>query len=504
MELPLKFIIRDDRINISGKCPIYLRYTYQRKFINLPVKYSIIPQFWDKEDGKPRKNYPNNKTLKQLLSEFENNVTEAIEKYKENNGVLPEVGRLKEILNGSTLFQIQQGSPTSLKDLFDDYVQYQKMDGMSQSTLNIYGYTWDKWKQFEKFKKHIYDYKEMNYNTLNDFRIFLKGQNLQLNTVSKYIKTIKSFLSYLVLHKELEVPVSYKKVSVEKEEPEIQVLTQEELDILKREVFFGRNIDHKHPQFNLNEREKLIGQILLFLCHTGLSYADFDELQIQNLIFIQQEKGVKELQIHYTRKKTKKVILCKVPILDITIDLIMDKIGIPHQFVEPNKGEPTPLSLKISVLETYLSTQIKRGHLTLKDRIFPRVISHHFNREIKSVMEKIGVDTPVFLTKFYGGKKKTETVPKYKLIASHTGRRTFTTRSTENGISLLVLKDMTGHVKLQTLARYNKNSAEFIQKEVKSKTPGQVQYQSEKETVSKSSKKRVEKKEMGIKTKKKE
>jgi site-specific recombinase XerD len=504
MELPLKFIIRDDRLNSSGKCPIYLRYTFLRKFVNLPVKYSIFPQFWDKEDGKPRKNYPNYKTLKNLLREFEETVSEALEKYKENYGVLPEVGRLKEIMNGKTMFQIQQGSTTSLKDLFDDYVQYQQMDKRSKSTIKIYKYTWDKWIEFENFKKHIYDYKELNFGTLNNFRIFLKGQDLQLNTVSKYLKTVKSFLSYLVLHKEMDVPASYKKVTVEKEEPEKEVLTQDELTILKREVFFCRDIDNQSSQFNLNDREKLIGQILLFLCHTGMSFADFDELQIQNLIFIQQAKGVNELQIHYTRKKLKTVILCKVPILDVTIDLIIEKIGIPHEFIEPNKGKPTILPLKVSVLDSYIKTQIKQGNLSLKSRIFPKVISQVFNKEIKNVMKKIGVTTPVFLTKFYGGKKKTESVPKYKLIASHTGRRTFITRSFENGVSQLVLMDMTGHSKIQTLARYNKNSAEFIQKEVKSKTPGQVQYQSEKETVSKSSKKRVEKKEMGIKTKKKE
>lgn len=476
MEFPLKFIIRDDRINSSGKCPVYLRYTYQRKFINLPVKYSIFPEFWNKEDGKPKKNYPNYKKLKSDLSDFEERVIETLENYMENNGILPEVGNLKGILDGSTLSQIQKGSKVTLHGLFQDYIQYQKMDGMSQSTLNIYGYTWDKWEQFEKKKKYSYDYKEMNFNTLNEFRIFLKGQNLQLNTVSKYLKTIKSFLSYLLLHKELDVPVSYKKVSVEKEEPEIQVLTQEELDILKREVFFSRNIDHKHPQFNLSEREKLIGQILLFLCHTGLSYADFDELRVQNLIFIQEAKGLKELQIHTSRKKLKTVTLCKIPILDVTIDLIMDKMGIPHEFIEPNKDLPTTLSVKISVLESYIQKQIKKEKLSMNSRIFPKVVSQAFNIEIKEVMEKIGVKTPVFLSKFYGGNKKTETVPKYKLISSHTGRRTFITRSIENGVSPLVLKDMTGQVKLQTLARYNKNSPEFIQREVKSKTPGQIGY----------------------------
>jgi integrase len=107
------------------------------------------------------------------------------------------------------------------------------------------------------------------------------------------------------------------------------------------------------------------------------------------------------------------------------------------------------------------------------------VISQVFNREIKDVLSKIGINTPVFVSKIYGGKKSASTEPKYKLITSHTGRRTFITRSIENGVSLLVLRDMTGHVKLQTLARYNKNSTGFIQREVKSKTPGQIEFKGE-------------------------
>jgi len=447
--------------------------------VNLPVRYSITPNFWDKEDGKPRKNYPDYKKLKSILSDFEERIIEFLEMYRENNGFLPEVGNLKGILDGSTLVQIQRGTTLSLHEMFQDYVQYQNSDGVSQSTLKIYGYTWDKWEQYQKSKKETYDHKGMNYNILNDFRIYLKNQNLQLNTVSKYIKTMKSFLSYLVLHKELDVPASYKKVSVEKEEPEIQVLTQEELEILKREVFFSRHENHKKPNHDLSDSEKLIGQILLFLCHTGVSYADFLNLKVGNLIFLMENSDSKDLQIHFSRQKLKTVSTCKIPILDITIDLISDKLGMPHDFIELDKDDPTPLNFKITMLERYIAIMIKRGKITLKTPLFPRIISQVFNREIKDVMAKIGIDTPVFVSKIYGGKKSATTIPKYELITSHTGRRTFITRSIENGVSLLVLKDMTGHEKLQTLSRYNKNSTGFIQREVKSKTPGQIEFKGE-------------------------
>jgi site-specific recombinase XerD len=479
MELPIKFIIRDDRINNSGNCPIYLRYTHKRKFVNLPVKYSILPQFWDKEDGKPKKNYPNYKNLKSHLTEFEDRITNTLEKYKGKNGTLPEANNLKSVLNDSTSIQIQQGSTPSLQDRYQDYVLYQDRDGVTKSTLNIYAYTWEKWTQFEALKKTKYTHKELNFNNLNEFRIFLKSQGLQTNTVSKYIKTIKSFLSYLVLHKELDVPVSYKKVSVEKEEPEIQVLTQEELEILKREVFFSRDKNHSKPNHNLNDREKLIGQILLFLCHTGVSYVDFLNLQIGNLIFIKEKNDSKSLQIHLTRQKLRTVSTCKIPILDLTIDLISEKLGMLHDSVEGDINDPTPIEVKIAVLENYIRKMIKIGKFTMNTPLFPKVISQVFNREIKDVLANIGINTPVFSSKFYGGSKSFATVPKYKLITSHTGRRTFITRSIENGVSHLVLMDMTGHSKVQTLARYNKNSAEFIQKEVKSKTPGQIEFKGE-------------------------
>lgn len=476
MEYTLKFIIRDDRVNKIGRCPLYLRYTFRRKFINLPVKYSISPNFWNKEDGKPHKNYPNYKKLKALLDEFEERVTESIDRHINREVDCPDSTELKDILSGRTLSQIQQGSTLTLSDRFKDYYDYQDKDGVSSATKKIYSYTWNKWIEFEKQKKHSFDYKEMNFNNLNDFRIFLKSQGLQVNSVSKYLKTMKSFLSYLVLHKELEVPVSYKKVAIEKEEPEIQVLTQEELEILKRETFFSRSIDHQKPVSGLNDREKLIGQVLFFLCHTGLAYADFDKLKVGNLIFLNQSKSIKNLQIHITRKKLKTVANCRIPILDVTIDLIMDIMGIPHEFIEPSKDEPAPLQIKISILESFIKKSIKKGEMTLNSRIFPRVISQVFNREIKDLMKKIGVDSLVRETRFYGGIEKTESVPKYKLISAHTGRRTFITRSIENGVSHLVLMDMTGHTKVQTLARYNKNSPEFIQREVKSKTPGQIEF----------------------------
>ncbi len=270
------------------------------------------------------------------------------------------------------------------------------------------------------------------------------------------------------------MPASYKKVSVEKEEPEIEVLTQEELEVLKRESFFTRSEEHQVSEYNLTDREKLIGQMMIFMCHTGLSYVDFDNLRLCHLIFLKESKTQKGLQLQITRQKLKTVITCKIPILDVTIDLIMDKLGIPHSFIESNKNEPTLLQTKINVLESFIKNQIQKGELTINSRIFPRVISQVFNQEIKDILKKIHIDSSVIVNTIIRGKKVEKAVPKYSIISSRTGRRTFVTRNIENGINPLVLKDMTGHIKLQTMSRYNKNSPSFIRRELNEKTPGQT------------------------------
>jgi hypothetical protein len=126
------------------------------------------------------------------------------------------------------------------------------------------------------------------------------------------------------------------------------------------------------------------------------------------------------------------------------------------------------------VLESFIKSQIQKGELTINSRIFPKIISQIFNYEIKDILKKIHIDTSVMVNTIIRGKRVEKAVPKYSIISSRTGRRTFVTRNVENGINPLVLKDMTGHIKLQTMSRYNKNSASFIQRELNEKTPGQT------------------------------
>lgn len=60
--------------------------------------------------------------------------------------------------------------------------------------------------------------------------------------------------------------------------------------------------------------------------------------------------------------------------------------------------------------------------------------------------------------------------PKFKLIASHTGRRTFITNAILAGIPLPVIQKITGHRKLSTLQKYVEIADEKKKSELKKLT----------------------------------
>lgn len=83
-----------------------------------------------------------------------------------------------------------------------------------------------------------------------------------------------------------------------------------------------------------------------------------------------------------------------------------------------------------------------------------RISNQKFNSYVKDLCKEAGIINLIEIVKFDKGDKRFLSVPKYKLIASHTGRRTFITNSILAGIPLPVIQKITGHRKLSTLQRY--------------------------------------------------
>lgn len=107
---------------------------------------------------------------------------------------------------------------------------------------------------------------------------------------------------------------------------------------------------------------------------------------------------------------------------------------------------------KVSIpLHPRLKEVLKKYEYDLKPL---KISNQKFNDYVKDLCKEAGITDLIEIVKYEKGIKKYLTFPKYQLIASHTGRRTFITNSILAGIPLPVIQKITGHRKLTTLQKY--------------------------------------------------
>lgn len=96
----------------------------------------------------------------------------------------------------------------------------------------------------------------------------------------------------------------------------------------------------------------------------------------------------------------------------------------------------------------------------------PTISGQKFNVHIHEICKIAGFDEIVIRERFYGNIKKTERIPRYKLIASHTARRTFITLSEQKGVSHSQIMKVTGIRSIKTLENYIKVDKESLSKAI--------------------------------------
>lgn len=88
------------------------------------------------------------------------------------------------------------------------------------------------------------------------------------------------------------------------------------------------------------------------------------------------------------------------------------------------------------------------------DRVFPRIPNQVFNRELHALCRECGIDEPVHRTWYRGARRVDEVAPKWSLISSHAGRRTFICNALAMGIPAAVVMQWTGHSDYDSMRPY--------------------------------------------------
>lgn len=183
----------------------------------------------------------------------------------------------------------------------------------------------------------------------------------------------------------------YEQFTIRKYEPPVIALSQEELDSLRR-----LNLAH-------NPRLAHVRDLFLLQCYTSLRYSDLQSLKPAH---IQGDS------IRIVTQKTSE---------PITIPLL------------PETKE---------ILNRYPGMQI-------------RVLSNQkMNKYLKELAQSAGIDTPCATIEYRSTQRIEQTFPKYELIGTHTGRRTFVTLSLERGMRPEAVMKITGHKDMKSFQRY--------------------------------------------------
>ena len=101
-----------------------------------------------------------------------------------------------------------------------------------------------------------------------------------------------------------------------------------------------------------------------------------------------------------------------------------------------------------SILDKYA------GRPDLGGFVFPSITNQRMNEYVKELCELCEINQPITQTYYRGSQRIDEVTPKYALIGTHTGRRTFICNALMLGIPAEIVMKWTGHSDYKSMKPY--------------------------------------------------
>lgn len=411
MLLPLKAII-SKKIKVDGTSTIYFQYCYTSdKRVLLSTEFAIPAQFWNKKRQCVAKSLPvefgEAETINKELSRQKKILERLIAKGESVNAInlgvyVKERFSTKlqlEELQSNTEIQLVKKAPDFFTQI-DDFIKSKekKIDPLSLGSLRGMR---EHLKAYQEHSKKVLTFASLDFNFYCDFVEFLTYDyqlrrkkvpeyGLKTSTIGRTIKKLRMFIKDRVRRK-IIAPIDMSEFKIVNEEADTIYLTNDEIST----IYYT----------DLTEYPHLIQYRDLFVlgCLTGLRFSDYTSLQYQDV-----RKGM-------LFKKAKKVdTWIIVPLLD-EAQIIFDT----H----------------------------------FKNRI-PKISNPKFNKHIKEIGKLAGLHECITTSFKKGNKDIVEMKPKYKLITSHTARRSFCTNEFLMGTEVSLIMSISGHKTLTDFYKY--------------------------------------------------
>ena len=392
---------------IVENVPIRMRVNFASKRIEFTTGYRIDAAKWD-ADKQRVKNGCSNK-LKQSASEINASLLEyyteiqSIFKRFEVEDVIPTPEQIKEAFNAlhkpvsEEPKPKKEALPCDFFQVFDDFVEdCGRQNNWTDST-------------FEKFaavKNHLTNFREgltfefFDERGLNDYVGYLRDvKEMRNTTIGKQLSFLKWFLRW-AYKKGVHQNNAYDsyKPKLKSTQKKIIFLTWNELNRLR---------EFKIPS-NKQALER-VRDVFLFQCFTGSRYSD---------VFNLRRSDIKGDHIEVTTVKTSDSLI-----------------------IELNNHSK-------AILDKYKDVAFE------DDKVLPVITNQKMNDYLKELAELAGIDEPVRQTYYRGNERIDEVTPKYALLGTHAGRRTFICNALALGIPPQVVMKWTGHNDYKAMKPY--------------------------------------------------
>ena len=393
-----KFYLKN--ANKDGFCPVVFVYQDKGKKFKYYTKAKVMKDRWDgrRTKGKSLEDLENNDKIEKVEKIIKDIERDALTKEK-----IYDIETVEKIFRNKTNSDAEQSEFWVLHNQFIEESRITK----APKTISEYTSTRATLKEFEKFTGKKISFENINqrlYESLISFSIEEK-KHLN-NTIGKNIKSLKTFLNYVLRNELTNVKINLKGFKVFKEEIDIIHLTEDELF----KMYYLKD---------LPEHFEFVKDYFCFECFTGLRFSDISKLRNEN---------VKGDFLEFKTQKTRDTLY--VPLSVFAKQILAKYMG---KF----EGRPLPPTFHNAVTNFYL----------------------------KDIAELAGINDETIVEKFSGSKRLEFKKPKSAFVSTHTGRRTFITLSHEKGMPVEMIMKITGIRKWETLRKYLKVSekAKLIQ-----------------------------------------
>lgn len=296
------FVVKLNKLNKKGLCPINVRITYQGIRKENATGYFVDPNFWDAKQQL---------TISKTSDAIYTNTQLELIKQKIKNSYLSILLETEDF-DANDIYHKYLGKPINDSEFVVSYFQkylgkIYKLIGkdLQLATWKKYNYAciqivgFIKW----KFKKNDISLEKINLQFLTEFEYYLKTeQNQCQSTINKAIQRFRKLIKIAMSEGFLEKDpfILYKPRKVKKE---IIFLTNEELKTLEK-IYISQ------------PRLALIRDLFVFCCYTGLAYNEMANLEIKNI-----QIGFDDINwIQMKREKTQRQI--SIPLLPKAEELI--------------------------------------------------------------------------------------------------------------------------------------------------------------------------------------